>query len=69
MQKEKKEDRDRLTEQIDKLNQEILAHSWRKDCKLRKYHDKNLTNKKKALANQKKQECNLLQIDISIAEQ
>ena len=65
---EMKEDRDRLHEDVDILNNEILAHSWTKDVQTRKLNDRNLTKKAVAETMQARQEANLVEIDISIAK-
>ena len=63
-----KEDRDRLHEDVDILNNEILANSWTKDVQTRKLNDRNLTKKAVAETMQARQEANLVEIDISIAQ-
>ena len=63
-----KEDRDRLHEDVDILNNEILANSWTKDVQTRKLNDRNLTKKAVAETIQARQEANLVEIDISIAQ-
>ena len=65
---EMKEDRDRLHEDVDILNNEILANSWTKDVQTRKLNDRNLTKKAVAETMQARQEANLVEIDISIAQ-
>ena len=66
--KEMKEEREALHEDVDLLNKEILKHSWTKDVQTRKLNDRNLTKKAQAETNQARQEANLVEIDISIAE-
>ena len=65
---EMKEVRDRLHEDVDILNNEILADSWTKDVQTRKLNDRNLTKKAVAETMQARQEANLVEIDISIAK-
>ena len=64
---EMEEERDRLHEDVDILNNEILADSWTKDVQTRKLNDRNLTKKAVAETMQARQEANLVEIDISIA--
>lgn len=66
--KELKEERDRLHEDIEHLNDEILKNAWILDKLKRKLNDRNLTKKAQAETMQARQEANLVQIDISIAE-
>ena len=66
--KEMKEERDRLHEDVDILNDEILKKSWTKDVQTRKLHDRNLTKKAQAETMQARQESSLVEIDISIAK-
>lgn len=57
-----------MHEDVDILNKEIFDHSWKKDQQTRKLHDRNLTKKAVAETMQARQEHNLVEIDISIAE-
>ena len=66
--KEMKEERDRLHEDVDLLNDEILKKSWTKDVQTRKLNDRNLTKKAQAETMQARQEASLVEIDISIAK-
>ena len=66
--KEMKEERDRLHEDVDILNDEILKKSWTKDVQTRKLNDRNLTKKAQAETMQARQESSLVEIDISIAK-
>ena len=63
-----KEERERLHEDVEILNAEILKRAWEKDQQTRKLNDRNLTKKAQAETNQARQESNLVEIDISIAE-
>ena len=63
-----KEERDRLHEDVDILNDQILKDSWTKDQQTRKLNDRNLTKKAQAETMQARQEANLVEIDISIAQ-
>ena len=63
-----KEERDQLHTDVEELNDKILKMSWIKDCETRKLNDKNLTKKAQAETNQARQEANLVEIDISIAQ-
>ena len=63
-----KEERDQLHTDVEDLNDKILKMSWIKDCETRKLNDKNLTKKAQAETNQARQEANLVEIDISIAQ-
>ena len=66
--KELKEARDRLHEDVELLNGEILKDSWTLDQEKRKLNDRNLTKKAIAEMNQARQMASLVKIDISIAE-
>ena len=66
--KELKEERDRLHGDVDELNEQTLKDSWTKDVQTRKLNDRNLTKKAQAETMQARQEANLVEIDISIAE-
>ena len=59
--------RDRLHEDVEILNKEVLALSWTKDKEQRRLNDRNLTKKAQQETNQARQEANLVEIDISIA--
>ena len=50
--KELKEERDRLHEDVEILNKEVLADSWTLDKQKRKLNDRNLTKKAQAEAMQ-----------------
>lgn len=63
-----KAERDRLKEDVDILNNQILTDSWTKDQQTRKLNDRNLTKKAQAETMQARQEANLVEIDISIAD-
>ena len=67
-QRNMKEERDQLHTDVEDLNDKILKMSWIKDCETRKLNDKNLTKKAQAETNQARQEANLVEIDISIAQ-
>ena len=67
-QKKLKEQRERLHEDVEILNTKILADSWTKDVETRKKDDRNLTKRAQAETMQARQESNLVEIDISIAE-
>ena len=66
--KQLREERERLHEDIEELSAEIFALGWEKDLQLRKLHSKDLTKKAQAEKQMADQENSLVAIDISIAE-
>ncbi len=67
-QKEKKEDRDNLHLDVEELNEKIFDYSWDNFNETKRLKDRQLTKKAQQETNQARQEHNLVEIDISIAQ-
>ena len=67
-QKDKKEERDGLHLDVEELNQKIFDYSWDNHLETKRLKDRQLTKKAQQETNQARQEHNLVEIDISIAQ-